>query len=156
MSTIELNVTSAELRIQEDSLLEDGQISVLLGLTISDEFAPPALADFDLKQANWYAEISARDEASDNDNEQERIGTLRCRTTGQRRSCWLELVVSPARFEALRVALVCKNPISKVSISSTSLDQTKTWEGLSQMPINVDGVEISLPLVTMAGSTGDA
>lgn len=146
---IEFHVTSADLHIDDDSLMEEGHVTLFFRLNVSPDCEPPELADADLKKVKWFAQVRARDETQ-GAKFPSRIGTVRCKTSAASQSCWLTLVLGPSRFNALHSALVRGHKVAEFTLTIPALEKGGSWEVLADSEHDVESIEVSVPLVSIA------
>lgn len=144
---IEFHVTSVELHIDDDSLMEEGHVALFFRLSVSPYLEPPELADVDLKKVKWFARITARDEAQ-GAKFPSRIGTARCQTSTASQSCWLTLALAPSRFNALYSALAHGHKVAEFTVTIPAVESGGSWEVLSEAEHDVESIEVSVPLVS--------
>jgi hypothetical protein len=152
---IDFHVTSVDLHVQDDSLMEEGHVTLLFRLNVSPDCEPPDLADTDLKKVKWFARITARDETQ-GAKFPSRIGTLRCQTSATSQSCWLTLALAPRRFDALHSALVRGHKVAELTVTIPALEKGGSWEILANEEHDVESIEVTVPLVSISRGTPGA
>lgn len=144
---IDFGVTSVDLQVEDDSLMEQGHVTLFFRLHVSPDCEPPELADADLKTVKWFARITARDELQ-GAKVPSRIGTLRRRSSTASQSCWLTLALAPNRFNALYSALLHGHQVEQFTITVPFLEQGGNWQLLADGEHDVESIEVSVSLVS--------
>lgn len=151
---IDFSVTSAELHVAEDCLIEEGHVTLFFLLKVSTGYEPPELSDVDLREVSWFAQITAQED--DVSKAGSSVGTLQFRTSNVGRSCWFKLALARGRFEALRSALVHGLKVTEFTVTTPSLEKGDTWEALSNGEHSVESIEVAVSLFSSAHHTADA